>query len=118
MESMCSRERFFTFASFWRVVLGISLTLGIATTALAKKVAVKPGDELSVRVVSIVTKSADFHYVFIGERRFRVSTSAEIIDRDGREIPLGRLATPCSAEVTYRLFGDHRDPMIYKIRMK
>ena len=71
-----------------------------------------------VAVVRIDGKSAEYNYIFINERRFRVSPDAEIIDYGGSERPLSWLPTPCRAEITYRMYGDHRHPLVEKIVLK
>ena len=48
-----------------------------------------------VHVAAIKSKSPETNYIFIGERRFRVSDTAEIIGYGARRIPLTRLPTPC-----------------------
>ena len=60
-----------------------------------------------------------YNYIFIGERRFRVSPTAAILDNSGRKsLPLRLLPLPCKAMVTYHLYGDHRDPLVVKIHLK
>jgi hypothetical protein len=117
MEAMKGRLH----PGFVRVSMGALVVLilsGISVVPVAaREVAINPGDELMVSVLRIDDKAPDFNYVFIGERRFRVATTAEIVGYGG-PIPLVKLRIPCRAEITYQLFGDNRDPMIYKIRIK
>ncbi|MBW1803446.1 MAG: hypothetical protein JRJ85_22290 [Deltaproteobacteria bacterium] len=75
-------------------------------------------NEAMVHEVIIDNMAPDFNYVFIGERRLRVSPGAAIKDHNGKSIPLRLLPVPCRARMTYRIFGDHRDPLVLKIRLR
>ena len=90
----------------------------IAQEALAKTPAAMPTNSLEVGVFTIEDKADKYNFIFIGERRFRVSPTATILDYRGESIPLSSLPVPCRAKITYHLFGDNRDPLIEKIQQK
>ncbi|MEW6669610.1 MAG: hypothetical protein AB1512_30740 [Thermodesulfobacteriota bacterium] len=77
-----------------------------------------PGHQMQKRQLTINEKSPDYNYIFVGERRFKVSTSAEILDRRGRKLSLQDLRVPCSANITYQMPGDNRDPMVHRIQLR
>ena len=73
---------------------------------------------LKVRTVQIDGKSDKYNFIFVCERRFRVSPTASILNYRGENIPLKRLPIPCRAKITYHLFGDNRDPFVEKIQLR
>jgi hypothetical protein len=76
-----------------------------------------PGS-LKEAIMTIDDKADKYDFIFVGERRFQVPPSALILNRYGRKIGLEELRVPCKATVTYQLFGDHRDPLVEKIRVR
>jgi hypothetical protein len=77
-----------------------------------------PDDRVITRVVTIGDKSAEFNFIFVGERRYRVAHTAVILDKAGREIPLRLLYTPTRAKITFHVFGYNRDPLVTEIRVR
>lgn len=75
-------------------------------------------NDLRVSTVTIDNMADKYNFIFVGERRFRVSPTAAILDYSGKSIPLGFLPIPCRAKMTYHLFGDNRDPLVIKIQLR
>jgi hypothetical protein len=98
------------------VVIVISCFITIPVCAAEKPAT--PGNALQVRVVTIDDMDHNHNLIFVEERRFRVSPSATIVDRWGRALKLKDLKIPCKAKITYHLFGDHRDPLVKRIRLR
>jgi len=96
----------------------ILLSMVMAQGVLAGKSVIIPADPLRVKVFTIEDKADKYRFIFVGERRFRVSPTATILDYNGESIPLSYLPIPCRAKVTYYLFGDNRDPLVEKIQQK
>ena len=96
----------------------ILLSMIMVQEALAGRSANKSAVPLMVKVFTIEDKADKYRFIFVGERRFRVSPTATILDYNGESIPLGYLPVPCRAKVTYYLFGDNRDPLVEKIQQK
>ncbi|MBW1863515.1 MAG: hypothetical protein JRJ02_14260 [Deltaproteobacteria bacterium] len=86
--------------------------------AYAKEPIITPQGLQKIKVVTISDKAEKYNFIFVGEQRFRVSSSAIILDYGKKPIHLRFLAVPCKAEITYRLFGYNRDPLIEKIQLK
>lgn len=84
----------------------------------ARSTKISPVNQQKVVVMTIQEVVPDFNFIFFGEQRFRVTPSATILDYRGNDIPLSRLPVPCQAEVSFVLFGDTRDPLIYSIRQR
>jgi hypothetical protein len=85
------------------IVVNVLLLLVITAQAHAQRHGILGDGELLVEVATIDGKAHEYNYIFINERRFRVSPSARIIDYGCRERPLSWLPTPCRAEITFRL---------------
>ncbi len=96
----------------------ILLSMIIAQEALAKTPVAMPTNLFEVGVFTIEDKADKYRFIFVGERRFRVSPTATILDYNGESIPLSSLPVPCRAKITYYLFGDNRDPLVEKIQQK
>ena len=90
----------------------------MAQGTLAGEPVTMPAGSLRVNVFTIEDKADKYRFIFVGERRFRVSPTATILDYNGESIPLSSLPVPCRAKVTYYLFGDNRDPLVEKIQQK
>lgn len=123
---MKEKKTFGRLAGCFLVVLALLILAGTTEKALGKTLLSGPNltppqlatqGILEERVFTIDDKAPKTGYIFISERRFRVAHGTTILDYGGKDIPLKRLPTPCRAKVTYRLFGDHRDPMVEKIRL-
>lgn len=95
----------------------ILLSMVMAQGTLAGKTIIS-ADPLKVNVFTIEDKADKYRFIFVGERRFRVSPTATILDYRGESIPLSSLPVPCRAKITYYLFGDNRDPLVEKIQQK
>ena len=76
------------------------------------------GGEIRTSEVDIDDKTDKYNAIFVGERRFRVSPTAAILDINKKEIPLSLVPIPCRAKIEYFLFGDHREPLIKSIQLK
>jgi len=71
-----------------------------------------------IDTVTIENKAEKNRFIFVGDRKYRVSPGAVILGYDGKEIPLGQLPAPCKAEISYRYGGPHSYPMVEKILLK
>ena len=102
--------------------LSISLVVILLSIAISQAHAEKPAimseGVSKVILVEIDNKVAKYSFIFVGERRFRVSSTTTILDHSRKRITLELLPIPCRAKITYRLFGDNRDPMVEKIQLK
>ena len=94
------------------------LIMVLAAQVHAGNPAADPRNTLRASMVVIKDKAEKYNLIFVGERPFRVSTSAVILDYNKEKIPLSSLRTPCQAKITYRLFGDNRYPMVEKIHVQ
>jgi hypothetical protein len=80
----------------------------------------QPGPDPSLLIQDTVTiddKAESFRYIFVKERRFRVSETAVILDYNGKKMTLMDLPIPVRAKISFRLFGDNRHPIINKIQI-
>ena len=76
------------------------------------------GGEIRTSEVDIDAKTDKYNAILVGERRFRVSPTAAILDINKKEIPLSLVPIPCRAKIEYFLFGDHREPLIKSIQLR
>ena len=95
----------------------ICITL-MGVQAFAKEPILTPQGMQKTQIVTIDDKAENYRLIFVGERRFRISPSAKILDYAGNPIPLKFFLVPCKAKITYRLFGDNRDPQVDKIQLQ
>ena len=86
--------------------------------AQGKQPVFTPQQTVRAEVVDITEIAEKYNLIFVGERRFRVSTTAGILDRNGKRIPLHFLPVPVRATLTYQLFGENRDPLVIKIQVR
>ena len=94
------------------------LSIAWVPEAKGKQPVFTPLQTVKAEVVEITEIADKFHLIFIGERRFRVSITAGILDRNGKKTQLGLLPVPVRAKLTYQLFGENRDPLVLKIQVR
>lgn len=100
------------------LVMSLFFMTGQMEQARAQKNGVLPAGDVRVLTVEIDGMDVKHNFIFITERRFRVSHTAAILNVRGEKIPFKLLRVPSRAEITYRLFGDNRDPLVEKIQLK
>ena len=118
MEAMKRRKQYLALSTTLFSALATIFLFGIIAQAHAEEPPINPVNPLMVSMVTINDKADKYNFIFVGERRFRVSHTATILNYRGKSISLRLLPIPCSAEITYHLFGDNRDPLVQKIQLK
>jgi hypothetical protein len=99
-------------------VLGITIVFSLFSQAYAEKpTPMQDGSSLNESIVTIQDKDGERGFIFVGERRFRVSTTAKILGYRGEELSLKLLPLPCRAKIVYQLFGDNRHPLVQRIQL-
>ena len=106
-----------SFSKMFYSVLFISFLFAVHTPepvdAAGVEIKIKTSSE-----VNIDDKTDKYNAIFVGERRFRLSSTVVILDINKKEIPLSLVPIPCRAKIEYFLFGDHREPLIKSIQLK
>ncbi|MFC1823191.1 hypothetical protein ACFL9T_10830 [Thermodesulfobacteriota bacterium] len=96
----------------------IILSLLVISQVNAQVPTPKTGKFLQSSVVKINDIDEKRRFIFVDERRFRVSTTAAILNHRGQAVLLKHLRVPCKASIVYHLFGDTRDPLVEKIQLR
>ena len=111
-----SGKKWFRVNYFLMMIAILSITL--IPEAQGKPPVFTPLQTVKAEVVEITEIVEKYNFIFVGERRFRVSTTAGILDRNGENIQLRLLPVPVRAKLTYQLFGENRDPLVIKIQVR
>ncbi len=77
-----------------------------------------PGVTVRTSIFTIGEIAVKYNIIFVGERRFRVTPTATILDYLGQNIPLSLIPVPSRAEITYRLLGYNKEPLVDRIQLK
>jgi len=77
-----------------------------------------PGNTVRTSIFTIDEIAVKYNIIFVGERRFRVTPTATILDYQGQNIPLSLIPVPSRAEITYRLLGYNKEPLVDRVQLK
>jgi len=120
---MKSREQYFnlltTACIFSVFILFFSIfTMFIPQAYTEEPKTLPPGNTVRTSIFTIGEIAVKYNIIFVGERRFRVTPTTTILDYQGQNIPLNLIPVPSKAEITYRLLGYNKEPLVDRIRLK
>lgn len=102
-----------------KAILVLVLLLHLSGTPAAALQPAAPAvlDEPLTRVVLIEEKAPGPHFIYVEERAFRMSPDAVLEDTNGNPLTLEGLPVPCTARITFYLYGGNRYPYVTRLTL-